>query len=382
VDAAAAALGYVGSSPEVRTQALKGVSPVMHRPEGHRGHRCCVDPSRKGGARFSLIGARTAGRWERPSAAVVLPAKCKSYGCPCCATRNIRRNRKRAALGTVEGSGIVAMLTGTLDPKHPRYQAMLDTKALRIAGRVTKTRTLASGVESAASVRFIGRAWSNFATAARRIEPRWVCDCRRVVQRGGETRPARRHERGCTVRYRPLEDMAFFKGMELQKNGRAHVHVLLRVDDLGELLAMEMQLRALAVRFGFGGARSWRDAKGRRRFGFEIERARSAVDVASYVAKTAGSWYALPSIAGEVAKAGQQRTLPAYTRRASWSMGRRAWTTRWEDASRGDLTWSFARWDPETLTSALEASGVMVGRHLFPSASTGVQLWQAQTQTA
>lgn len=390
---AAGALGYVGSTPPkgvLETKATLHSYVAGKRPEAHRGHRCCIDPGRVGGVRFSLVGQRAvlqgavptaAGRAQgigRPTAAVVVAARCKSYGCPCCATVNIRRNRKRAALGTSEGSGIVAMATATLDPKHELYRQALDrAPALMFGVREAKVRTLAEGAESAASVRFIGTAWNAWITKVRRYEPSWLCDCRRVVVRDGVRTVARRHARGCTVRNRPFAGMAFFKGLELQRSGRAHLHVLLRVPDLEALFLMQGALRGMADSVGFGGKRRWQDGKGRLRSGFEIERVRGKLEAARYVSKVAGSWYG--RIAGEVAKERQQRTLPAYARRASWSMGRRAWTTRWRDVRRGDLEWSFARWDPSTLSRALEASGVMVGRHLVPTTSEEVQRWTSQS---
>jgi hypothetical protein len=338
------------------------------------------------GSRPTLQGAvpTAAGRRQglgRPTAAVVIAAKCGSYGCPCCSTRNIRRNRKRAALGVYEGVGAVAMVTATLDPEHPLYQRALDSAPqVLLSGRAPKVRTLHSGAESAASVKFVGVAWRRWVTAVRRLEPRWICGCRTVTDRGAA---ARRHERGCTVRYRPFAEMPFFKALELQKNGRAHIHVLVKLPDLEALFVSQGQLRALADRFGFGGKRRWRDGQNRLRSGFEIERARSGSAIAKYVAKVSGSAYAPGQIAGEVAKVGQQRTLPAYSRRASWSLGKRAWTTKWTDVRRRDLEWSFVRWDPSGVTRALRASGCVVDPSLFghePVAPAGgFPSWQTAT---
>lgn len=271
-------------------------------------------------------------------------------------------------MGARPSRGVVALITGTLDPDHPMYRAFLDATAepVLIAGRLPKRRTFAAGAESRASVRYIGRAWNRWVTQARRYEPAWVCACPRercTAHRGRlhERQPGclmarrRRHLPGCSTRNLPLAELAFFKGLELQRNGRAHVHAIVRLGSLVELMQLQGALRDMAVRAGFGGARKWRDSRGRVRSGWEVEHVRSRRDVAGYVTKAAGSYYG--HVAAEAAKERQQRTLPAYTRRASWSMGRRAWAPDWVDTRSEGVTWTFARAGVETVTRALEASG-------------------------
>lgn len=315
--------------------------------------------------------------------ATVLPALCGTYGCPCCAERNIRRNRKRALMGARPSRGLVAMLTATVDPKSELYREFLASHAevVTLAGRVPKVPTLKGGEESRASVKYIGRSWSDWVTYARRLEPWWVCDCPRTVTvtgwacEGHEGRRhsrarcgapvvrqqrRRRHVRGCEVRYRPLEGLAFFRGLELQRNGRAHIHAIVRLPDLETLFVLQAQLRAVAIARGFGGARLWRDKHGRLRSGFEIERARSRRAIAGYVSKVAGSYFAGGNLGAEVAKGSQQRTLPRYSRRASWSLGRRAWAPDWQRPPVPALDWSLSRCSPETVMRALRASGVLI----------------------
>jgi hypothetical protein len=296
----------------------------------------------------------------------VLAARCKSNGCPCCGPRNIKRNRKRALLGLRE-PGQVGLLTVTLDPAHPAYEAAVvehrraDARASIRAGTPVVARDTAS--ETALSVRFLGRGWSRFVTYARRIEPYWICECRRANAKTGL--PAKRHEKGCTVRYRPLADLAYARGLELQRNGRAHIHAIVRVPDLAALFGMIERLRALADECGLGGRRRWRDSKGRLRSGFEVERASSRRAIAGYVTKAAGSAFA--AVAGEVAKDRQARQLPPRSRRFAWTLGRRLWAPSWErpTADRA-LDWSLAHAGVATVTRALRASGLFVDPALLP----------------
>lgn len=287
-------------------------------------------------------------------------------------------------MGLRPSLGVSVFGTGTLDPAHPEFRQYVDfapgadrLEQVQHFGRPVKRRTLTRQGESDASIRFIARAWNRWVTAARRFEPYWVCACRRTrpvvrwecephesrhdksrCRRSVEHVAAIRHERGCRDRYRPAGEAAFFKGLELQRNGRAHVHFLLRVGDLEGVMASQQGLRELAIRAGFGGSRKWRDSRGRLRSGFEIERIRSRQDVAGYVSKVAGSGFA--GVSGEVAKDSQSRTLPAGSRRASWSMGRRAWAPGWVESRRTDLDWRFARAGAVTVTRALRASGIHV----------------------
>ncbi len=345
----------------------------------HAAHGCCLDPATPG---YSLVASRpdvvdlaTGEIVSRRYA--VTPARCKSNGCRCCGPRNIRRNRKRAILGTRE-PGQIGLLTVTLDPAHPDYLAFLDATAapVTIAGRLPKRRTFRDGEETRASIRFIGRGWSRFVTQARRIEPFWTCGCRRITARG---RIARRHERGCTIRNQPLAEMAYARGLELQRNGRAHVHALVRVPDLAAALAMQEELRRLADKCGLGGRRRWRDGRGRLRSGFELEWAKSRREAAGYVTKAAGSAYAGPA---EVAKAGQARQLPPRARRFAWSLGRRLWAPTWApNEAQPGLTWSFARAGVGTVTRALAASDRLVDPAILRGpiaavrAAEGVEAW-------
>lgn len=368
--------GALGSRGNVTTVTrLEDVSTVS-RPEvanqGHLGHRCCLDPRRAD--RYTLTvrrpGSELAERHGSMDRRIkVIPARCGSYGCPCCCGRNIRRNRKRALMGLrdSEGAKVAGILTATLDPEHPLYRAylMLHGEPVLIAGRLAKRPTFRD--ERRASVRFVSRAWSDWVTYVRRFEPQHRCgECKRSV--GGFPRIGR-HRKGCASRWRPFEGLAFFAGREVQRNGRAHLHVLVRFATLAEFQSFQASvnrggaLHGIAVHVGFGGRRGWRDTAGRVRDGFEVERARSKREVAQYVAKVAGSFYGEASLtlASEVAKVRQQRTLPPKCRRASWSMGRRAWASGWRRRlSDGSLQWAFAAMTPERASAHLAAAGWLV----------------------
>lgn len=279
-------------------------------------------------------------------------------------------------MGFLDG-WVVGMLTITLDPRHPLYLSFLEERGayVTMCGRSPKRPTLRAGAEKRLSVKYVGIAWSRFVTYARRYEPRHECgECGRVV--GGYPRDGR-HGKGCRSRVLPYAGLGYFKAMELQSNGRAHLHVLLRAADVAAWAVMASDLapggplHRMASDIGFGGLRKWRDYRGRVRSGVELERGRSREALARYVSKVAGSYYASGTVlASEVAKDRQQRCLPPRTRRASWSMGARVWAAGWVARLRSDssLVWSFRRMAPERVVRLLSGQGVDVSAARAPAA--------------
>lgn len=349
--------------------------------DDHRGHACCLDAARAD--RFTLVrrhelpgepngtargyGPLAGEGGGRPGrqAVVLVPARCRLNGCPCCGPLIVRRNQARAFMGLDEpDAAVVGISTFTLDPEAPAYVEYLDAKDgyVRIAGRRTKARTVRWGEETALSCRFIGAAFNRWVTYVRRYELRHVCpECRRAV--GGYPRIGR-HRKGCASRRLLFDGLGYFKGLELQRNGRAHLHVLVRFAELAhaeafrQLMAPGGALHQLAIDCGFGGKRKWRTGS-RLRSGVEFEVGRSKRELARYVAKVAGSKYAPGGeLAAEVAKERQAHRLPPRARRATWSRGKRAWARRWRRRERQEgVRWAFVLATPERTAAHLGAAG-------------------------
>lgn len=343
--------------------------------ETHRGHACCLDPRRSD--RYTLVR-------EGADGVTLVPARCRLNGCPCCGPQIVRRNQARAFMG-LDGFAWHGMLTITLDPEAPAFVAYMRqhggylgrgaerygeaADVIRGGGRARGGRREDPLRVRELSVRYIGRVWNEFVTLARRYEPEH--DCRECGRRVGGLPRVGRHRKGCGTRALPFAEMGFFKGLELQRNGRAHLHVLLRFESGAQLMAFQSAaslggpLHSLAVRLGAGGARPFRK-RGVLHTGFEFERSKgTSRDVARYVAKVAGSGYASPrgaagatALPGEVAKVDQAKRLPPRARRATWSMGRRAWAPGWRRPLRdAGVTWSFSTMAPERLARHVALRG-------------------------
>lgn len=156
---------------------------------------------------------------------------------------------------------------------------------------------------------------------------------------------------------RELPGLAYFRALELQGNGRAHLHVLLRGSSLADLLRARQVLRRLAVRSGFGGEEG-------RGMGFDADRLRSTRGAAYYVGKVVKG-----RAGGYVAKAEGPR-LPKYARRFAWS---RQWC-EWQrpEPLPGFYGWRIARASTQTVERALLASGInAVPAGMFRSVSAG-----------
>lgn len=138
----------------------------------------------------------------------------------------------------------------------------------------------------------------------------------------------------------------YFRGLELQRSGMAHLHVLVRVRDAADFLALRSELRGpeadrsagLAVMAGFGKV-------------VDVQLARSGGDVARYVTKT----QAAGDAAAYATKGVPGAALPRYTRRTAWAQ---TWAPGWiKPTPLAGFTWRVARASVETVTAALALSG-------------------------
>lgn len=305
-----------------------------YRPSQHDAHGCCQDPTRFGTVRDSdrahrtLLGVAESGA-ER---AIVMTLRCRSWRCPCCAVRLRRKARARAFQGAC-GSR-VAMLTLTIDRTDPRYgdprnrpvkRRKDGSEVIRPRSSVMLGDPRAAVVET--STRYASWAWNRFRTY--------------LVREHGP--------------------VPYFRGLELQQSGVAHLHVLIRLRDLPEFLALQRLINGptgLAVRAGFGPV-------------VDVQLARSSGDVARYVTKADGGGAPLattsrPGQPGQHAAAYVSKlpaTLPRYTRRAAWSLksGRAPWAPAWAEPTRiAGYTWRVAHASESTVRAALVASDFSV----------------------
>jgi hypothetical protein len=209
-------------------------------------------------------------------------------------------------------TGRVMMLTLTIDRSDPRYADP--------ANREGKARPLdpanPRAIVTSESVRYAAWAWHRFGVYMRR-------------------------EYGA---------VPYFRGLELTAAGVAHLHVLLRVRDAADFMALRAlvrgpenaRTRGLAVRAGFGLV-------------VDAQLARSGGDVARYVTK---STTAPGSDAAAYATKGLGPGLPRYSRRASWSRAAAsAWAPGWiKPAPLRGFTWRVARASVGTVSDALARS--------------------------
>jgi hypothetical protein len=240
---------------------------------------------------------------------MVLTLRCRSWRCSCCARRLRARARARAFMGA--SGARVAMVTLTIDPSDPRF---MDPR--NRAGKVRPRSSALLGDARAAAIedstRYASWAWNRL-TANMRY--------RRTL--------------------RP-----FFRGLELQRSGMAHLHVLIRVRDAADFLALRAELRGpesdrsagLAVMAGFGLV-------------VDAQLARSGGDVARYVTKMRDGG---AGDAAAYATKGVPAALPRYTRRAAWS---RAWAPGWvKPTPVAGFTWRVAHASESTVRAALALS--------------------------
>lgn len=266
--------------------------------------------------------------------AIVFPLRCSSWSCFCCAVLLRRRARRRAFKGAAL-PGRVFMLTLTIDPKDERWRAFRarELRGLRMPGpgpffedpaawgsslRGTSWDRRWRDAQRRVSVRYVRQAWNKYRTYVNR-------DAELEELRQGDAVP-------------------FHASVELQRNGRAHMHVVLRVPSLAHGFRYRRRLRELAVLAGFGGD----VAEGRGR-GFDMQAARSRQEMAAYVTKGVG-------LAAYGTKGGDQ--VPRYTRRFSWSRSWCEWTPAAPIAGRWE--WRVAGGGPAVVTRALEASGFVL----------------------
>lgn len=232
----------------------------------------------------------------------MFPLRCRSWRCRCCVSRLLRRNRARAIKGALAG-GWVWMMTLTIDPSDPRWieHVRSSIEAGGVVERGGRLLTLGQGIgddgrmaTAALSLAYAARAWNHLATQLR-------------------------NDRGLKGR------VAFYTGRELQENGMAHLHVLVRARVGSPWLMKYERLWGLATAAGFGR--------------IDVQRARRGESVARYVSKAAGM-LGTPSapaatsgtvpgmaagiVAGYASKSAE--VLPRWTRRGSWSP---TWVVDW-----------------------------------------------------
>jgi len=248
-----------------------------YRPSqsSHAGHGCCQDayrPSTVGVLLGANEGVRSLVGTNEHGQALTFALRCRSWGCACCARKLRARNRAKALMGA---TGRVVFFTLTIDPSDGRYVAALG--AYEGKG------------ETAPSIRYGQWAWN-----------RMTARCR---------------ARGWSFPYA--------RGVELHASGRAHLHVIARVESVSEFFILRNMLRGgWATRAGFGAV-------------VDVQIARSGADVARYVGKATNAGAVAPvvrsaSLVGARAAAyvtkGLDARMPKYTRRASFARG---WAEGW-----------------------------------------------------
>lgn len=307
-----------GAAARLDTEAFAQTPQGTYRQsQNHEGHGCCRDASRfgtlaraQGKGSLSIVGFAV----DSGMRAVVLPLTCRRWSCSCCAARLRARARARAFMGA--SGAKVMLLTLTIDPSDPR---LADPR-----NRAGKSRPRSSALLSTpqadtieASVRYASWAWNRMRA--------------NLSNRHGA--------------------VPYFRGLELQKSGIAHLHVLIRVRDAAEFMKLRALIRGpesdrgrgLAVMAGFGKV-------------VDAQLARSGGDVARYVTKMrdAGA-----GDAAAYATKGIGAALPRYTRRAAWSLpnGRAPWAAGWRNATPiAGFDWRVARASVETVSEALALS--------------------------
>jgi len=313
------------------SEAIAQHTEGTYRPsqQNHDGHGCCTDPERFGasarargyGAR-SLLGVRDGDGATLP-VALVMTLRCRSWRCGCCAQRLRRKARARAFMGA--SGQKVAMLTLTIDRTDPRYGDPKNRAGKsRPRSSVMLANPRAAVVEE--STRYASWAWNRFRTYLVR-------------------------------EYGPLP---YFRGLELQQSGVAHLHVLVRVKDATAFMALQHFIRTsgLVERAGFGPV-------------VDFQLARSGGDVARYVTKADGGG-GVRHVSTEVVKGAARPghhasayvtklpdALPRYTRRTAWSLpnGQAPWAPGWvRPTPIAGFTWRVSNASESTIRTALELS--------------------------
>lgn len=217
----------------------------------------------------------------------------------------------------------VAMLTLTIDPLDPRFADL----ANRVKVRGGKVRARSTALLDDPRAHVIEQSTSYAAWAWNRFRTYFV---------------------------REYGALPYFKGLELQKSGMAHLHVLIRVDDATAFLAVQHHIRStdLAVRAGFGPV-------------IDFQLARSGGDVARYVTKVDGSSGVRAELVKGSARPGQHAAayvsktpdaLPKYARRSTWSLpnGRAPWAPDWADPTPiAGFDWRVAKCNAATAAAGL-----------------------------
>lgn len=350
---AAVALTPSGSRNGVGTyrDSQQGPSPIR----SHAHHGCCQDgvQAYRNGAFLgrpkgrTLVGTRedvvpsgqidldgVAAGWTSMLSAVAVPLRCRTNACPCCGPRLRRQRRARAFMGA---TGKLAMVTLTIDPSDPRWLAALDARPVRLgrskvrAPRLTVDRDPDRAYRAELSSRYAAWAWNRLRTYL----------AREVIERDDRGRAVQRYGH-----------RAYFRGLELQRSGMAHLHVLFRVRDTADFLALRSLLRGpeddraagLAVRAGFGLV-------------VDAQLARSRGDVARYVSKGTGVSEAGGDAVAYATK-GERQMVPKYARQASWAQ---SWAPGWvKPTPVAGFSWRVADAHPDVVTPALVASGFVI----------------------
>lgn len=334
----------------------------------HDGHGCCQDPHRRrrryGAATpavLSLVGVRETrirpglGLTESVVAsngdlvpdretrreAIVVALRCRSWRCPCCSWRLVKRNRARAFLG-VQGAARVALITLTVDPEDPTLQQVLGYYQDAGGGGI-------HGVFPAATIDYVRSiAWRRFRTYL-----------------------AREYGR-----------VPWLRGIELTRAGIAHVHVVVPLDSLADFWRLRLLirgdedgrvLRRGTWRKGLGWDRGVRSSYGlaeRAGFGIvsDVQLARSNGDVVAYVSKAttdhpvASDGFAPEVVGGGGAayatKGAADLRMPKYTRRVSWSGGQAAYAPGWvKPTPLAGFSWRVAPASARLIAPGMERSG-------------------------
>lgn len=325
--------------------------------KSHAGHGCCEDrgaerDGRPRGGR-ALVGISADPDRDDGRTALVLTLRCRAVNrCRCCGARKVKRDRARAFMGAA-GGGRIAMVTLTIDPQDPRFADVANRPASdrrrRAEGR-ERPRTADLMADPRATVieqslRYSSWAWNRL--------------------------------RANMANRRALRGFAYMRGVELQRSGMAHLHVLVRVPDMAAYLALRTALRGdeatrttvrpnqraagLAIMAGFGKV-------------VDVQLARSRWDVARYVTKAEDA-----GDAAAYATKGVGAVMPRYTKRSAHSIGSKrmaAWAPGWvRPTPIAGFTWRVAKADASLVAAALAASDFHVGdpaRYRVPTAVPAV----------
>lgn len=206
--------------------------------------------------------------------------------------------------GALKPGAVVRFVTLTIDPKDARWSAFFAAQGGPSGVREARGRLL-TGNEARvqASIRYAAASWNRL-----RVQL--------VNEFGGER-------------------VHYFRAVELHKSGMAHLHLLIRVDSLGEWFVHYSRFRALAVAAGFGPV-------------LDVQAVKSRTDAARYVTKATAAYVTKDEETGEVG-----RWLPKYTRRGAVSAEWSEWTPPTRIAG---FSWSLADCGRETALRALIAS--------------------------